>query len=207
MHPSVSSHTSPGQASPLPMQVPSIQVSLTVQNSPSSQEPVRGVLWQPFRGVHKSVVHGLPSSQMSGSVPTHKPSEQKSVVVHMLLSSQGATLGALTHALATQLSSVHALPSSQSWASLHWSQPSFSTMKSSIPASVRELFGLSMMENRTRTCVLGATNAPTLNELVFHEDPESPSDATGTQFVPPSFEMSTSRRSSSPRSPAPEKSQ
>jgi hypothetical protein len=50
--------------------------------------PLLVFVWaHPVIALHESVVHGLPSSQLSGVEPTHVPPEHASTVVHTLLSS------------------------------------------------------------------------------------------------------------------------
>ena len=74
--------------------------------------PVCAVFAQPLDGLHASVVHSLPSSQLTG-VPMHVPSTQRSFVVHALPSSQGPWKGTkLQESLVgSHRSRVHGLPS------------------------------------------------------------------------------------------------
>src|SRR2546426_38527 len=90
------------------------QASL-VHTTPSSQ--LGGVPFRqpPVRGSHVSrPLQKTPSSQTTGC-PAQLPPLQVSSVVHLLLSSQGAVLGLLTHSPVpgSQLSSVQTLSSSQ----------------------------------------------------------------------------------------------
>ena len=110
---------------PLPSQMPVAQTSPLVQTLPSSQKtPLRpGACWHfPVAPLHASLVHTLPSSQLSW-LPLHTPPWQVSPPVHASLSLQPLPLSAvsthrpLTHAvwmhcglMAQSFSVVHALP-------------------------------------------------------------------------------------------------
>jgi len=70
--------------------------------------------WQPWEGSQFSVVHGLVSAHGLASGAVHRPPEQASPVVQLLLSLQAASLLVWTQPVVpSQLSSVQGLPSSQ----------------------------------------------------------------------------------------------
>jgi len=96
-----------------PTQAPPEQVSFVVQALPSLQELVLFTCTQPLVGLHESLVHTLPSLQLT-SAPTQTPPEQVSLVVQASPSLQGAMLFTCTQPLAgLHESSVQTLPSSQ----------------------------------------------------------------------------------------------
>ena len=100
-------------ALPLP-QAPLAQVSPRVQASPSSQGLAVSLWTQPPTGLQLSMVQGLASSQAVAAPGRQLPPAHKSAWVQALLSSQVAELGSATQpVLASQLSSVHGLPSLQ----------------------------------------------------------------------------------------------
>ena len=99
---------------PPPAQRPAVQVSPVVQALPSSQVPVLGVLTQPVRALHESVVQELLSLQLMAVPATQTPAAHLSLAVQALLSSQGAVLLAWAQpVLGLQESVVHRLVSSQ----------------------------------------------------------------------------------------------
>lgn len=75
-----------------PTQLPAEQESPAVQKSPSLQGTVLLANWQPVAGTQVSVVHRLPSLQVSVPVALHEPPLQVSPVVQALLSLQGPVL-------------------------------------------------------------------------------------------------------------------
>ncbi len=82
------------------------------------------ILIQPLNASHKSVVHGLPSSQSLAWPPPHLPPLQVSPSVHGLPSSQLPLLTVKTQPFfASQLSEVQTLPSSQSLNAPGWHTP------------------------------------------------------------------------------------
>jgi hypothetical protein len=109
-------HTFPSSqfaAGPL-LHAPLLQVSPTVQASPSSQGAVLLLLTHPVAGSQESLVHVLPSSQLGAGPPTQAPPLQASAVVQASPSLQANVLLALTHPVAgSQESSVQTFPSSQ----------------------------------------------------------------------------------------------
>src|SRR5262244_2190081 len=123
------------------VQTPAWQVSAALQGLPSEQlVPLATAVWrQPSTGSQVSVVHGLPSSQLSIMVPArHDPLAHWSPSVHMLPSSHGCVLFTCTQPeAALHESSVQTSPSSQ-LAQLpppvpHW--PSWLPGKHAIPPS------------------------------------------------------------------------
>src|SRR5207253_11399510 len=68
-----------------------------VQGSPSSERGVFGVCAQPIAGSQWSVVHGLPSLQLSAGPPTHVPAVHTSAVVQALPSLQSAMFTVAKH--------------------------------------------------------------------------------------------------------------
>src|SRR5207253_5988058 len=68
-----------------------------VQGSPSSERGVFGVCAQPIAGSQWSVVHGLPSLQLSAGPPTHVPAVHTSAVVQALPSLQSAMFAVAKH--------------------------------------------------------------------------------------------------------------
>src|SRR3989442_1318617 len=76
-----------------PTHVPPAQVSAVVQALPSVHGSVFGVWTQPVAELQESVVHTLPSSQLSAGPPTQTPLAQTSAVVQALPSLQGAMVG------------------------------------------------------------------------------------------------------------------
>src|SRR5439155_192593 len=97
-----------------PVQAPPLQVSLVVQALPSLQGAVLLTWTQPVEGLQVSSVQTLPSSQVGGGPPTHRPPLQASLVVQALPSLQGAVLLVCTQPVdGLQVSSVQTLPSSQ----------------------------------------------------------------------------------------------
>ncbi len=99
----------------VPAQPPPLQVSFTVQGSPSSQESVLLVCTQPVAASHESVVQGLLSLQSSGVPAVQVPFWQVSAPLQALPSEQEVPLATAvceTEPLALQVSVVQALPSS-----------------------------------------------------------------------------------------------
>ena len=95
-------------------QLPPPQVSPVVQALPSLHGAVLFVCWQPPRASQLSLVHGFPSSQLSGVPAPHVPLLQTSCPLHTVPSSQGAVLLTCWQPrTASQLSVVHTLPSPQ----------------------------------------------------------------------------------------------
>jgi len=97
-----------------PWQVPPLQTSLVVQALLSLHERVLLAKTQPVEELHESSVHGLASSQVLGlerhEPPWHRsPVVQASPSVHVFVSS----LECAQPVRGLQVSSVHALPSSQ----------------------------------------------------------------------------------------------
>ncbi len=78
-------------AAPAP-QLPFLQVSPTVQTSPSLHGAVLLACAQPLAAPHESSVHGLLSSQPTAAPGTHLPAAHLSPLVHALLSVQTAVL-------------------------------------------------------------------------------------------------------------------
>jgi hypothetical protein len=81
-----------------------------------------GSLTQPLAGLHESVVHGLPSSQLNGVPDWHVPPEHVSLTVQALPSSHEPAAGVLEQPVAgTQESAVHGFVSAQLTAApVHW---------------------------------------------------------------------------------------
>jgi hypothetical protein len=97
-----------------PAHTPAEQTSLVVQAFPSLHGLVLSACVQPVAGLHESVVHTLPSSQLSGGPPTHAPPEQASPFVQALPSLHGLLLFVFTHPVpGLQVSVVQTLASSQ----------------------------------------------------------------------------------------------
>ena len=96
-------------------QAPALQTSPTVHTVPSSQGTVLFVdVHAPVTGLQFSVVQGFLSSQVLGPLGVQTPTLQISPTVQLLLSSHLAVLKPCSQpAIASQLSSVHGLPSSQ----------------------------------------------------------------------------------------------
>ena len=99
----------------LPEQLPPPQMSPEVQGFPSSQPFVFGTLTQPLAGSQESLVHGLPSSQLTEK-PAQMLAPHTSPVLQALPSSHGTALGALPHSPLLQKSLVHKFSSSQTMA-------------------------------------------------------------------------------------------
>jgi hypothetical protein len=100
------------------VQTPSWQVSPPLQTLPSvHDEPsAAGVFWQPTTGLQVSVVHTVPSSQLSGTPAVHTPAWQVSSPLQTFVSAHDAPFGTgvLRQPQAgSQVSVVHALPSLQ----------------------------------------------------------------------------------------------
>jgi hypothetical protein len=95
-----------------------LHVSSPLQASPSEHDaPATGVCVAPVAGLHASSVHGFPSSIASGGPPMHAPAAlQASMPLHTFPSEQdvpalaGVWVGPPG---ASQVSTVHGLPSSQ----------------------------------------------------------------------------------------------
>ena len=92
---------------------PLAHLSPVVHAFPSSQGAVLGTFKQPDCGAQKSVVQGLPSSQVSPTSPLHTPASQLEVNVQGLPSSQAPFVGTNRQSPASQLAVVQGLPSSQ----------------------------------------------------------------------------------------------
>src|SRR3989304_960577 len=93
---------------------PSLQTSIKVQASPSSQAAILFVFVHPLTESHVSSVHTLPSLQKLGAPDVHTPSLQMSPKVQASPSSQGLLLFVNVHPLTeSHVSSVHTLPSLQ----------------------------------------------------------------------------------------------
>ncbi len=93
---------------------PAAQASPTVQTLLSEHGTVLATLLQPLRASQPSVVHKLLSSHDFATPGWHLPPPQTSPTVQTLLSVHTAELAVLWQPLAaSQLSSVHKLPSSQ----------------------------------------------------------------------------------------------
>jgi len=120
-----------------PTQLPWLQVSLVVQALPSVQGAVLFVCTQPVDGLQVSSVQRLPSSQLGGAPPTHRPPLQVSLVVQALPSLQGRALLACTQpVVALQLSSVQPLPSLHTTGvPLHVPPPQVSSSVHALPSS------------------------------------------------------------------------
>ncbi len=89
---------------------PPLQTSPLVQPLPSLQIAVLLLCWQPASLSQLSLVHGLPSSQLSAPPATQLPPLQVSPTLHTLLSVHGAVLLVETQPwLGSQTSSVHGL--------------------------------------------------------------------------------------------------
>src|SRR5438876_1181443 len=124
-HLSIPLHASPSSHWASELQQPSIGVLLhvsvapsqasLVHTTPSSQLGVAPFRQRPVLGSHVSRPLQKTSSSQTTGCPVQLPLLQVSSVVHLLLSSQGAVLGLLTHSPVpgSQLSSVQTLPSSQ----------------------------------------------------------------------------------------------
>lgn len=65
---------------------------MSVHALPSLHAAVLFVNTHPLAGLHESLVHTLPSLQVSAPLPMHCPPEHVSVVVQALPSLQGAVL-------------------------------------------------------------------------------------------------------------------
>ena len=97
-----------------PTHAPPAQTSGVVHALLSVQLAVLLALVHPSLGSQPSLVHGLLSSQLGGTPPLHTPPVQASLVVHALPSWHAAVVLANTQpSLASQLSAVQTLPSSQ----------------------------------------------------------------------------------------------
>jgi hypothetical protein len=95
-------------------QIEAPQTSPTVQASPSLQDAVLATWPHPDAGSQLSEVHGLASSQSGAPPAVQTPKRQASPVVQALPSSQTAEFAVKTQPVAaSQLSSVHGFPSSQ----------------------------------------------------------------------------------------------
>ncbi len=106
--PSLQSWALPGTHTPW------AQLSATVHRLASLQGAVLALVVQPFCASQPSSVHGLPSSHTVLSPAAHLPLVQASPKVQTSPSLHAAALGVLTQSvLASQLSSVHGLPSPQ----------------------------------------------------------------------------------------------
>ena len=104
------------QSFAVPPHDPPEHLSLVVHLLPSSQLALFGAFWQPRVALHVSVVHGLPSSQLSATCAQPVTGSQLSVV-QTLLSSQLFVVSTehvpLKHEVVVQtLPSSHAAPSS-----------------------------------------------------------------------------------------------
>ena len=78
------------------LHIPLAHESPLVHRLPSSQGPVLGAQAQPLMASQLSVVHGLPSSQISAAVsaePTQLPAWHVSLAVHGFLSLHGKLVG------------------------------------------------------------------------------------------------------------------
>ena len=117
---------------------PTLELSLTVQASPSSQLTVLLAYSQPVDGLQLSSVQMLPSSQSRAEPPTQLPAAQLSLTVQALPSSQLTVLLVYSQPVAgLQLSSVQVLPSSQSRAVPAW-QP-LTASQVSVPSQTSPL--------------------------------------------------------------------
>ncbi len=98
--------------------------SFSVHTLPSLQLSALLTPMHPLFGSHRSVVHGLPSSQFLAEPAVQTPTLHASPSVQLLLSEHGAALGTLPQPfLASQKSFVHGLPSSQTLAVPGWQEP------------------------------------------------------------------------------------
>ena len=94
------------------------QVSLPLQTLPSGQAiPLAtGTFWQPTTGWQLSVVHTVPSLQLSATPGVHTPAWQVSPPLHTLPSAHDAPFGSALYrqpSSGSQVSLVHTLPSAQ----------------------------------------------------------------------------------------------
>ncbi len=97
-----------------PTHTPAAQASPVVHALPSLHGAVLFACWQPEAGLHESVVHTFPSSQLGAGPPTHTPPEQASPVVHALPSlHEPVTFVCAQPVAGTHESAVHTFPSLQ----------------------------------------------------------------------------------------------
>src|SRR5438445_44583 len=78
---------------PVTWRAPTVAVSAVVEALPSLDGRVFGAFTQPLAGLQESVVHTLPSLQLSGRPPTHTPPAHVSAVVHAFPSLHGRVFG------------------------------------------------------------------------------------------------------------------
>jgi hypothetical protein len=98
-------------------QTPPLHVSPTVHALPSSHALLAFVFTQPSVGLQLSIVHGLPSSQLTAGPPAHVPPLQRSPDVHWSSSLHDTVFGVCVQPVADAHESVvHTWPSSQSGA-------------------------------------------------------------------------------------------
>jgi hypothetical protein len=107
--------------------VPLWHVSAPLHASPSEQDVpfVTGVATQPVLGLHESVVHGLPSLQVSDVPAVHVPLWHVSAPLQALPSEHDVPFATAVFAHTPELhvSVVHGFPSLQSAATAHGWQP------------------------------------------------------------------------------------
>jgi len=119
-----------------------------LQTLPSAHEvPLStAMFWQPATGSQLSVVHTLPSLQLSAVPAVHTAAWQVSLPLHTLLSPQGVPFGAgvvVQPVTGSQPSVVHTLPSSQSSAvpAVHTPVWQVSPPLQTVPSAHEEPFG------------------------------------------------------------------
>ncbi len=136
-------HSSDALHAPLPaVHVLWTQMSSMVHGSPSLQSvPFRAVCVQPLAGLQPSCVHGLVSPQLTAPPPVQVPATHVSFCVHAFpsLHAVPAVAGAWAHAwvFTSQESTVHGLPSLQSFPTVAWHCPLVQALadEQSLPSS------------------------------------------------------------------------
>jgi hypothetical protein len=119
------------------VQVPAWQVSVPLQRllSLHGVPLVMGAVWQPVAGLQVSVVHALPSLQVSDAPAVQVPAWQVSAPLQRLLSLHAVPLasGGFWQTPAVQTSEVHGLPSVQSLPLEQGRQPAIGTLLQPVP--------------------------------------------------------------------------